>query len=117
MLEHALIALALHCGRGEMLRVHLHKCVPKSSHLARDFRHGKKKAAPDPEKKFYVTAVIKVAPDEAPATAKVEELAKDQPHIWLIPDTATPRQNLTFDQQSRLWKWLTSTAGLFSGTH
>lgn len=115
MIEH-LIALALHCSHGEMYRVHLHKCVAKTSPLAHDFRHTKTSAR-DPEKKFYVTAIIPVRPDEVPPPAKVEELRKDVPHIWLEPDTATPRQTLNFEQQSKLWKWLTTSAGLFSGAH
>lgn len=108
MIEH-LIALALHCHGGELYRVHLHKCVAKTSALARPFEHRSRHKAPAAKECCYVSAIIKVAPDEAPAAAKVEELAKDQPHIWLVPDTTTPRQSLTFEQTSKLWRWLIST--------
>lgn len=109
MLEHVLIALALHCGRGEMYRVHLHKCVAKTSSLARGFEHRPRHPAPAAKACCYVDAVIAVRPDEAVPAPKIQELAKDQPHIWIIPDTSTPRQSLTFEQTSKLWRWLVST--------
>lgn len=111
MIEH-LFALALHCHGGEFYRVQLHKCVAKTSSLARPFEHRPRHKAPAAKECCYVTAIIKVTPDEVVPEKQVEQLAKATPHVWLIPDTATPREGLNFEQTSKLWRWLLHSTGL-----
>lgn len=107
MIEHMLIALALHCHRGDILRVNLHRCVPKSSSLAREYVHHA--SAPPDKRKYYVQAVIQVRPDEVITDKEIAELAKV--HVFIEPETSTPNWSLTFEQQSKLWRWLMSTTG------
>lgn len=111
MIEHVLVALALHCSHGDFYRVHLHKCVPKTSHLARAFEHRARPHAAPAKPCCYVEIGIKVRPDEVITEAQIHELATAHPHIWIEADTTTPRFTLTFEQQSKLWNWLMSSMG------
>jgi hypothetical protein len=106
MLEHALIALALHCGHGEMFRVHLHKCVPKSSALALVAIH----KAPPAKPCCYVEISIKVRPDEVVTDEEIAELARATPHVWI--ETVGSTRSFTLEQQARLWTWLMNTMGM-----
>jgi hypothetical protein len=112
MIEHLLVALALHCGRGELYRVHLHKCVPKTSVLARGFEHRPRHRTPPAKECCYVQISIKVSPDEVITDDEIQELARSSPHIWIETDGSTPRFTMTFEQQSKLWRWLTNTMGM-----